>query len=620
MRIKALLGSVVGIADSVHWGQVLSSPTAYGVVEVEDSDGHARAWGLKVLANLSDQLVDPPKSLKVTREIAMKSMEERVTSLILLVPVGMVVYVVMLGEGRVSLKRGSTLSVLMEKPGAISGQVQEGDMMVVMTKSVSQLLTHDETSTLFDHSDAPAVAEKMTIALHSHPEAPEGSVAGSAAIIIQVKGLIPIEEERTAMLNGKSPAVDVSLKSRGKRAWQTIRRIRPRHFHPRDIKRRLNNLPDAWRRPMMPITIILIILFLLSVLLGIRRQMGQKVEARVAQVLAQAQYAFDEGVALLELNPVKARERLAQAKTDLFPLRESLAPSSLEGKAVAKLYKDVVDQLTVAMQVNRAEPLLFYDISLLKPSAAISSLGSDGQTLGTLDVRGPTVATITIPAKNGKIVAGGSSFVGAKLLTVRGDNVYVLVDDGIHAVSLRDGKTTPLIIKKPSPMAGGDTQWGSIVGMVSYGGNIYLLDVGKSRVWKYVATERGFSGMSEYLNPDTLPDLSQGTGMAVDGGIWVGTRFGGILRFNQGRQETFTPRGIEPGLGKTIVVATTEEDKHLYVLDSDNKRVVVLDKDGVYLAQYVWTGTSIPTELMVSERLKLILLLADGKLYSLQLK
>lgn len=610
MHIQPLLGSVVGIADSVHWGQVLSSPTAYVVVEVEDHQGHARDWGLKVLANLSDQLADSPKSLKATREIAIKSMEERVTSLILLVPVGLVVYVVMLGEGRVSLKRGSTLSVLMEKPGAISGEVREGDMILLMSKSVSALLTHEETNALFDHSDAPAVAEKMTLAIHSHNDAPEHAVAGSAAFIIHVKGLISAEDERALVTPRNILVQDASVSERGKRVLQKILRIRPRHFYC---------LPDAWRRPMMPITIILIVLFLLSVLLGIRRQMGQKVEARVAQILTNAQHAFDEGVALLELNPVKARERLNEAKTDLSPLREGLSPSSLEGKAVAKLYKDVADQLTVAMQVNRVEPVLFYDISLLKASAAISSLGSDGQTLGLFDVRGPTVATITMPAKNGKIVAGGSGFVGAKLLTVHGDSVYVLVDDGIHAVSLRGGKTTPLIIKR-------DTQWGSIAGMVSYGGNIYLLDSAKSRIWKYIAIDalpagrQGFSALSEYLNPDTLPDLSQATGMAVDGGIWVGTRFGDILRFNQGRQETFVPRGVEPAFGKTLVVATTEEDKHLYVLDTDNKRVVVLDKDGVYIAQYVWTGNIAPIELFVSEKLKAILLLADGKIYSIGLK
>lgn len=613
MRIQPILGSVVGIADSAHWGQVYSSPIAYGVVEIEDPGGRARDWGLKVLDNLSERLKDHPNSLKATREIVITCMEEQVVSLILLVPVGLVLYIVLLGEGRVSIRRGSTLSTLMDKPGAISGQVQEGDTIVLMTKSVAAFFTHDETNKFFDHDDAPTVAEKMTLAMHTRKDAPDQSVAGVAGLIVQVRGLIPVEEEYDNVPHGNISADDSSAGSRGKRIWHTIRRLRPRHFRPRYLTTRFHELPDTWKRPMMPVTILLIVFFFLSVVMGIRRQMGQNIEARIGQALVEAQHAYDEGVALLELNPVKARERLSDAKNGLFPLRESLAPSSIEGKAVVKLYDDVVDQLAVAMQVTKVEPKPFYDFSLLKASAAISSLGSDGVALGLLDARGPTVAAVGIASKNGKIVAGGGSFAGAKLLAVHGDSVYVLVDEGIHAVSLRDGKTTPLIVKR-------DSGWGSIAAMVSYGGNIYLLDTEKSRIWKYMAVEKGFSGISEYLNPDTLPDLSQSIGMAVDGGIWVGTRDGDILRFNQGRQETFAPRGVEPAVGQTLMVATTEEDKHLYILDSDNKRVVVLDKDGVYLAQYVWTGNIVPAGIVASERLKLILLLADGKLYSIALK
>lgn len=574
MRIQPSLGSVVGVADDVHWGQVFLSPIAYGVVEVDDPDGRARHWGVKVLTWLSEQTADPPKSLKAAQEIAIKAMEDRVISLILLVPVGAVLYVVLLGEGKVLLKRGDHLATLMDKPGAISGEVRENDTLTLMSRSVSNTLSHKEINDLFDHLDSLAVAEKMTLALHKHEAG-----AGGAGLIFQVKGLTPVEAEETPP--------------------------RPQQISPR--------LPAAWRRPMVPITAIFILLFVVSVVLGLRRQLGQKMEADVVRVLTDAQHAFDEGVALLELNPVKGRERLTVARETLGPLRESLSPSSTEGKAVVKLYQEVTDQLTIAMQVHRAEPALFYDLSLLKAQAAISSLGQNSDAIVLVDSRGPTVATLTMSTKNGRIVAGGENYRGASLVTMHGDNIFTFASDGIHRVSMGESKTTQRVVAK-------DDQWGSIASLVSYGGNLYLLDTTKSRIWKYIATEKGFSQTREYLNPDTLPDLSQAIGMAVDGGVWVGTRDGKILRFVQGREETFAARGIEPSLGKTLIVATTEEDKNLYVLDSDNKRVVVLDKDGVYLAQYVWTGNLTPTQIVVSEKLKLILLLAGGKLYSVELK
>lgn len=613
MHIQPLLGSVVGVASTNHWGQVLSCPAAYGVVEIEDPDGRARDWGVSVLSALSERITKRPKSLKAARDIAITCMEDRVKSLILLVPVGSVVYIVMLGEGRVSLKRNSMLSVLMDKPGAISGEVKEGDTIILMSKSVADVLSDHATTALFDHGDAPQVAEKMTMAIHTGKESLAGSGAGSAALILEIKGLIEQEYTKDLLPVVADSPVRFPLIHHGRRVWQTLRRVRPRHFHPRYIHGRLSTLPDAWRRPMVPVTLVLIVIFLLSVVLGIRRQMGQRVEERVARVLTQAGHAFDEGVALLELNPVKARERLTEAKSALEPIREGLAPSSIEGRETAKLYKAVVDQLTIAMQIHRAEPALYYDMALLKDASQIAAVGSDGDTLALLSGRGPVVASLMVSTKNGKIVGGGESLTGASLLTVHGEYVYVLAGASIHRISARDAKTTRVVAAK-------DAEWGTITSLVSYGGNLYLLDSGKSRIWKYVAMENGFSETREYLNPDTLPDLSQATGMAVDGGIWVGTKNGAILRFARGKEESFVPQGVEPAFGKTLVVGTSEEDKHLYVLDSDNKRVVVLDKDGVYLAQYVWTGNIVPTGIVASERLKLLLLLTDGKLYSLQLK
>jgi outer membrane protein assembly factor BamB len=162
--------------------------------------------------------------------------------------------------------------------------------------------------------------------------------------------------------------------------------------------------------------------------------------------------------------------------------------------------------------------------------------------------------------------------------------------------------------------------WGMIRAAVTFGGNIYLLDTQKSRIWKYIGQESGFSEMREYLNPDTLPDLSGATGMAIDGSVWLGTTNGKILRFTQGKENAFTARGVEPALGMNLVVATSDSEKNLYILDKNNKRVVVLDKDGIYLAQYSWEKQIMASELAVSEKQGKIFLLAGGKLYSIDLK
>ena len=135
-----------------------------------------------------------------------------------------------------------------------------------------------------------------------------------------------------------------------------------------------------------------------------------------------------------------------------------------------------------------------------------------------------------------------------------------------------------------------------------------------------MATEKAFSDLREYLNADTLPDLSTATNMTIDGTVWVGTKTGKVFRFVQGREETFLPKGVEPALGTDLVVYATDETENLYALDRSNNRVVVLDKDGTYLAQYRFTTAARVSTLVVSESEKKILLLSEGKIYSIDLK
>jgi sugar lactone lactonase YvrE len=149
---------------------------------------------------------------------------------------------------------------------------------------------------------------------------------------------------------------------------------------------------------------------------------------------------------------------------------------------------------------------------------------------------------------------------------------------------------------------------------------LYLLDTQKSRIWKYVATDTGFSDTREYLNPDTLPDLGRASSMAIDGSVWIGTADGKIMKFTQGKPDTFTPQGVDPAFGANLTVYTSDTTTNLYVLDGANKRVVVLDKDGTYLAQYAWQEDVTPTQLAVSEEQKKIYLLAAGQLFAITLK
>lgn len=578
MKITPEVASVVGPTSATCWGQVILTPGAYGIVEIEDTQD-ARNRGVRVLSQLNTMLSPLPVGLSQLEEIAGSVMDPMVKTLILFVPVGKVAYMVVRGGGKVFLKRGQQVAELLSGKGSLSGEIALGDTLLLVSSSVAATLSQGELAASFDHLSVREVAEKLTLALHKHEEA-----QGAAALLFHVSR---VESEEI-----QTPAPQ-------KQPMETIW-----HGRIREVGQTVKRMP----RPQSVIAILLAILFVGSVIVGIQKRAKGVKSNELENVLVEARHLYEEGVALGELNAVKARERLSEAHAMLAPLVESTSERSSAGKEIRVLFDEVGKQLTSSLQVTRGEPVLFFDVSLLKKGATASSISLFEDTVALIDDVGKTAFTLEIAGKKGQIAAGGDTVQNASLVAKYGDALYLLVPGGISKIP-----TGKVIIEKPS-------QWGTIESLVAYGGNLYLLDQEKSRIWKYVATESGFSELREYLNPDTLPDFSSAMGMVIDGSVWVGTSDGKILRFTQGRQDSFVPQGVEPPFGKNLVVYTSDEVKYLYVLEPGGKRVVVLDKDGIYVAQYVWEGGITPTQLVVTEGQKKILLLAEGKLYALDLK
>lgn len=560
--MKTDVSSVVGPSDETHWGQAITMPGAYGVVEVESTN--AAAVGIGVLTKLSDLLKEPPVSLQGIRDIAHEVMSTQIRTLILLVPVGGVVYIASLGAGAVYLKRGNSVSRLLSGTGALSGEIKDDDTILLVSVSMMQAISEENLMNVFD-------AESLTIILHKAQ-----NDVGCSALIFHNR-----REESELPIHAVKPHERVMI--------------------PRWKKRKI---------PIIPL--ILLTLFAGSVMFGIVKKGKESGNRELQIAISEASHAFEEGVALLDLNPVKGRERLARAKEILEPFHKE--------KEVVDLYGRIIDNLTLAQHSVRQEPMVFFDAALVKSGGVVQTMSLFEDSFGLFDATNRSLYTLDISSKRSDIVGGGQQTQGVTHIAVYSDKIYLLTKTGISLVRISDKKATPDVISKSD-------SWGTIASLVAYGGNLYLLDTQKSRIWKYVAPEKGlpagrqgFSELREYLNPDTLPDLSKATGLSIDGSVWVGTSDGKIFRFVQGKEQTFLPQGVEPGFGQFLVVYTSDLTKNLYILDADNKRVVVLDKDGMYLAQYMWEGAFTPTHIAVSEKEKKIFLLSEGKIYFVELK
>ena len=607
--IRPIVASVVGLATDTRWGQVLQTPHAYGAVEIHSADGIARTKGIQLLTKLTRIFDTPPVSLAALVDIADTLIHDDVVSLVLLVPVGTTLYLVSRGEGCVYLRREEKLAKLLDGEGSLSGSVQPGDTVIAATEGFVHSLSHEEIIGVFDHLSPIEVAEKFTMKLHEHERG-----VGGAALIFEIRSedrlAVPPEDASLKDAIATTPRTSKTIfiaraKSFGRRVTTPASRVHIRHF-----VHRLRAHPLF--SPKHLIVYVTLTLFVVSVGLGVRRQYVSHAQSAVTDVIVQAQHSFDEGMALLDLNPVKGRERLTLARDMLSPIVAKKARTA-EARQAQDLYNEVTKNLTRAMHIVNVKPELYFDMALLKKDAKATDMSVFEQTIGILDAYGKTVYSLGTATKNGAIMGGGTEFEGLAHIAAYGDKLYVWTPKGINQIRLSDQKTVPNLIPA-SP------EWGTITDMAIFGGNIYLLDTQKSRIWKYLVTDKGFSEMFEYLNPDTLPDLSKATNMAIDGSVWLGSTNGTIARFTSGKENAYAPQGVDMPLGKRLTVFTHDETKMVYVMDHEYQRIVVFDKDGLYAAQYVWEAGLHPTSFVVSESSGKLFLLAEGKIYSTDLK
>ena len=120
----------------------------------------------------------------------------------------------------------------------------------------------------------------------------------------------------------------------------------------------------------------------------------------------------------------------------------------------------------------------------------------------------------------------------------------------------------------------------------SYKSSLYFLDKENNAIVRYPAvSESNWGSPTAWLSPEikTATDFKS---MAVDGSIWVLTKENSIDRYYSGRlQETITLE-IFPELKNFSKIFTTLELPYLYILEPEQKRIVILDKAGQIVRQY----------------------------------
>lgn len=339
------------------------------------------------------------------------------------------------------------------------------------------------------------------------------------------------------------------------------------------------------------------------IFIGFLIDQDRRIKGQYDQKLTEAIYNFEQAKSLLDLNSLRARELAVQAQE----VAQNLVSEGIKDKRLIKLVDQINLFLPEILGEYRVSPNLLLDLGLIQEGLSAGVVGSSEDQIVVLDTKSKLLVEFKADGKNLRVLAGSPDIPQANLIALMaGVKNRVFVLDGQRIVEATEGIRTVVL---------SEGRWVDATLIGGYGGNLYILDRGLGQIWRYLGAGDKFGPAEEWLEEEEY--LIGVLSMAIDGSIWMLEEDGTIKRYIQGKRAAFSAKFTAKETSGAIQILTDGDKQNLYLLFP--KRVVVLNKNGEYKAQYFWEGIE-ARWIAVSERLKKLLVFSESKVYEVELK
>ncbi|MGH7245846.1 MAG: hypothetical protein ACREGI_02855 [Candidatus Levyibacteriota bacterium] len=574
------VSKLVATATATAWSQAYNAGVLTAVVSLskkessEEQDTSLHVAGKNLINTLETEFF----SLETKNLTNIKQMIEKLVgdipkdchvSFVVGVVLQNILYVFIFGSGKVILKREGKLGTLLQHGTAdpdliaASGFLQNGDIAILETHAFSETISLQQLEEALSHNSPEETIEALSPMVH---EKQNGAIAG---LVFSYKDDAPDTKEEFSLEDTKEEPKEaekeISLEDEPK---ETTMQQRYSLETPRKNRRFSHK-----QKLLISIAIILVFVLGVSIYFSIQQQQKAKTKALFDSLFTPAEQKYQEGKSLEQLNQNLARDDYKQAAGMLNQMQGKFANNSPEEKQVTDLLTQINNSIQSASQVN---------------SVTAKQVDSSENAL------------LGFAAKN-----------DAQYFTEDASNFYAATDTDISSTGKTSTKTK-VVVKN-------DSDWSAIGGFGTYLGNLYLLDKKTNAVLKYVPAGSGFS-KNTYFAKGVTPDLSKAVSLSIDGSIWILGSDGTILKFTRGTQDDFTTNGLDKPFSSPTQIVTSVDDDNLYILDNGNNRIVVLKKNGQYVAQYQATVIKNATQLAVSEKDKKVFVLSGKTVFEIDLK
>lgn len=502
-----------------------------------------------------------------------------------------VLYGFLIGDGRLTLKRGEKVGVILENDDTkkdplennahttktASGYLENDDIILIQTAQFADHVPAKIIMPALEYNLPSDIAETITPFVHGKTE------GGATAIVLCYKGFAhePVDEMLPANANppliptSESPSTNLSEKTQQPDVHSDLENSDKSSFMTKLatlVPKIPFSLPPINRRKKMILAVALILFGLLIMSIFFVQSSSKSSESRQLfdQIYNSAKKSYDEGEGLLSLNKSLARDDYTAAKAELEKGVGAFKPGSQEQKKIDELRGLIDKRLTELEGVSKAtarevdgkdQPSL---LALVKNSSILSSVQDDTTT-------------------------------------------YTLSSKAIASITSSDEKKD--LIKN-------DSNWSSPKSIGFFTGNFYILDP-KSGLLKFVPTSSAYEE-STYFKGDA-PDLKDAVSMAIDGSIFILFSDGTVQKYTRGVKDSFSITDMPKNVTKPGFLYTSAEVDNLYIVDTGSNSLLKFDKSGKFQSQYQADVFKNTKAFMIADDESSAFVLSGGKIYELSL-
>ncbi|MCK5021617.1 MAG: hypothetical protein KAR54_00005 [Candidatus Pacebacteria bacterium] len=158
---------------------------------------------------------------------------------------------------------------------------------------------------------------------------------------------------------------------------------------------------------------------------------------------------------------------------------------------------------------------------------------------------------------------------------------------------------------------------GSIASADTYNNRLYLLDTNQGQILRFNRNGQSFS--APYAWSQANSDLKEALDMSIDGNIYVLLKNGEVVKFLRGETIDFKLELVDPPLSNPTKILSPMESDYLYILEPENSRVIVYDKEGEFQIQYQADNLKNIKDFQIDENNKTIYFLDNSSVYKAEM-